>query len=97
MLALCQALGAIIVASALEAKHADGQDKLVVLVPEEIDDEGFERQIAPKLEKDGIIPAALRSSERNRVSIVYHSWVIESIAANMVASLTNFRLGATEE
>jgi hypothetical protein len=99
MISLCQAAGATMVQSAsVPVDEAIQADMLVALIPDEIDDEIFEHQLFQRLIHDEIFPSlhCRASSKRRRVSLVYYSWVVESIAAGIVAPISSFRLGVIE-
>lgn len=85
--------------------HGRTVEPLLVLIPEEIDDELFTDQLLPTLVQKGIIPeksqfranqSGLDNSRTSNctVSVVYYSWLVESIVADMVAPISPFCLGS---
>jgi hypothetical protein len=84
----------------------DHHDQFLILIPEEIDDDIFTDQLLPTLVQRGVLPAQSQfqtnhhqesdanNDSRTSLPVVYYSWLVKSITADMVAPVSPFRLGS---
>ncbi len=100
---LCHEAGASLVESITSQQVAT--QKIVILVAEEVDDEMFLDRVFPSLVDKGVLPAQCKAhiphsqiddykiAASATAPIVYFSWLVECIAADMAVPIFPFSLG----